>query len=292
MTAQQPSPQQPSAATRHYRQGDLHRKIDEALDRLHPGHTTLTTDDLHGVDEFHIGGHAATRELAEHLELNAGLRVLDVGSGLGGPARHLAQHAGADVTGVDLTEEYVDVARRLTDRVGLTDRVRFQQGDVTALPFPQASFDRAWMLHVGMNIEDKARLFNEISRVLTDNGLFIVYDVMLLGDPTLVSYPLPWASEPEHSFLARPQEYRSLLRKAGFDIVAEHDHRSQAVQSLRDASDAHRRNSTPHNPAGGDTPPAPNSVAMGTDASTKVAKVLQNIEEGLLAPTEMICRLR
>ncbi|MET8808428.1 class I SAM-dependent methyltransferase [Streptomyces sp. NPDC004546] len=284
--------QQPSAVARHYRQGDLRRKIDEALDRLYPGHTTLTTDDLHGVDEFHTGGHAATRELAEHLELGPGLRVLDVGSGLGGPARHLAQHAGADVTGVDLTEEYVDVARWLTDRVGLADRARFQQGDVTALPFPQASFDRAWMLHVGMNIEDKTRLFTEISRVLTDDGLFIVYDVMLLGDPTLVSYPLLWASEPEHSFLARPQEYRSLLRKAGFDIVAEHDHRLQAVQSLRDAGGAHHGNSTPHNPTGGNTPPAAISVAMGTDASTKVAKVLQNIEEGLLAPTEMICRLR
>ncbi|WP_330280535.1 MULTISPECIES: class I SAM-dependent methyltransferase [unclassified Streptomyces] len=283
---------QPSAVARHYRQGDLRRKIDEALDRLYPGHTALTTDDLHGVDEFHTGGHAATRELAEHLELRAGLRVLDVGSGLGGPARHLAQHAGADVTGVDLTEEYVDVARWLTDRVGLTGRARFQQGDVTALPFPRASFDRAWMLHVGMNIEDKARLFTEISRVLTDEGLFIVYDVMLLGNPALVRYPLPWASEPEHSFLAHPQEYRSRLRKAGFDIVAEHDHRLQAVQSLRDAGGAHHRTRTPHNPAGGDTPPAPISVAMGSDASTKVAKVLQNIEEGLLAPTEMICRRR
>ncbi|MGW1786970.1 class I SAM-dependent methyltransferase [Streptomyces sp. NPDC002143] len=170
--------------------------------------------------------------------------------------------------------------------MGLADRVRFQQGDVTALPFPRASFDRAWMLHVGMNIEDKARLFTEISRVLTDNGLFIVHDVMLLGDPTLVSYPLPWAAEPEHSFLARPEEYRSLLRKAGFEIVAEHDHRSQAARLLRDAGDAHRH------PAGGDTPPAPINVAMGADASTKVAKALQNIEEGLLAPTEMVCRLR
>ncbi|MEU6256905.1 hypothetical protein [Streptomyces sp. NPDC047043] len=113
----------------------------------------------------------------------------------------------------------------------------------------------------------------EISRVLTDNGLFIVYDVMLLGDPTRVGYPLPWASEPEHSFLARPEEYRSLLHEAGFDIVAEHDHRAQAAQSLRDAG-------------------APNSVAMGTDASTKLAKALRNIEDGLLAPTEMICRLR
>ncbi|MGW2052066.1 SAM-dependent methyltransferase [Streptomyces sp. NPDC001858] len=271
------TPQPPSPVASHYRQGDLRRKIDEALDRLYPGHTTLTTDELHGVDEFHTGGHPATRELADHLELSAGLRVLDVGSGLGGPARHLAQHAGVDVTGVDLTEEYVDVARRLTDRVGLADRVRFQQGDVTALPFPQGSFDRAWMLHVGMNIEDKARLFTEISRVLTDNGLFIVYDVMLLGDPARVGYPLPWASDPDHSFLARPEEYRSLLSKAGFDIVAEHDHSTQAVRLLR--------------AAGGPKPPPSINVAMGPDAPTKFAKTLQNIEQGLLAPTEMICRV-
>lgn len=133
--------QQSSVTTRHYRQGDLRRKIDEALDRRYPGHPRLTADDPHGVDEFHTCGHAATREPAEHLELRAGLRVLDVGSGLGGRARHLAQHAGADVTGVDLTEEFVAVACRLPDRDGLTERVRFQQGDVTALPFPRASFD-------------------------------------------------------------------------------------------------------------------------------------------------------
>lgn len=101
---------QPSATARHYRQGDLRRKIDESLDRLYSGHTALTTDDLHGADEFHTGGHAATRELTERPELSTGLRVLDVGSGRDGPARHLAQHAGADVTGVDLTEECVDVA--------------------------------------------------------------------------------------------------------------------------------------------------------------------------------------
>ncbi|MGW1563993.1 class I SAM-dependent methyltransferase [Streptomyces sp. NPDC002144] len=282
-----------SAVARHYRQGDLRRKSDEELDRLYPGHTTLTTDDLHAVDEFHTGGHAATRELTEHLELKAGLRVLDVGSGLGGPARHLVQHAGADVTGVDLTEEYLDVARWLTDLVGLTGRARLQQGDVTELPFPQASFDRAWMLHVGMNIEDKARLFTEISRVLTSKGLFIVYEVMLLGDPALVRYPLPWASEPEHSFLARPEEYRSLLHKAGFEIVDEHDHRLQAVQLLRNAGGAHHPTSTPHNPASGDTPPAPIGVAMGSEMHRpRSQRVLQNIEEDLLAPTELTCRLR
>lgn len=90
--------------------------------------------------------------------------------------------------------------------MGLADRARFQRGDVTELPFPRASFDRAWMLHVGMNIEGKARLFSEIRRVLTADGLFIVYDVMLLGDPTLIGYPLPWASEPARGFLARPEE--------------------------------------------------------------------------------------
>ena len=280
--------------TRHYQQGDLRWKIDEALDRLYPGGSALTADDLHRVDEFHTGGHPATRQITEHLQLRPGMRVLDVGSGLGGPARHLAQHAHVHVTGVDLTEEYVDIARTLTDRVGLNGRTHFLHGDVTALPFPAASFDRAWMLHVGMNIEDKARLFTEIGRVLTGDGLFIVYDVMLLGNPSRVSYPLPWASQPGHSYLARPEDYRSWLREAGFDIVAESDHRPQALQSLHDlvADDANRRSSAPQHPHAPGARPASINLAMGADAPTKIERVLQNIQEGLLAPVEMVSRLR
>ncbi|MCR3731931.1 SAM-dependent methyltransferase [Streptomyces umbrinus] len=284
------TPPASDAVTRHYQQGDLRRKIDEALDRLYPDQNPLTTDHLRAVDEFHIGGHAATRQIAEHLELQPGLRVLDAGSGLGGPARHLAQQADVDVTGVDLTAEYVAVARWLTDRVGLSDRAHFLQGDVSALPFPGASFDRAWMLHVGMNVKDKSRLFTEIGRVLTDGGLFIVYDVMLTGDPSLVSYPVPWASEPGHSFLARAEEYRSLLRGAGFEMVAEHDRRGQGVQSLRDLSGADA-----HHPDRASAPgglPASVNVAMGSDGPIKIANVVQNMEQGLLAPTEMVCRLR
>ncbi|WP_406485752.1 class I SAM-dependent methyltransferase [Streptomyces phaeochromogenes] len=134
---------------------------------------------------------------------------------------------------MDLTAEYVAVARWLTGRVGLGDQAHFLQGDVCALPFPAASFDRAWILHVGMNIEDKARLFTWIGRVLKSNDLFIVYDVMLSGDPTLVSYPMPWASQAGLSFLGRVTDYRSLLPSAGFEIVAEHDLRPQGVAALR-----------------------------------------------------------
>ncbi|MEW2468131.1 methyltransferase domain-containing protein [Streptomyces sp. NPDC046994] len=290
VTAQRPS----NAVTHHYRQGDLYRKIDEALDRLYPGRSSLTVDELHGMDEFHIGGHAATREITEHLRLRPGMRVLDVGSGLGGPARHLVQQADVDVTGVDLTAEYVAVARLLTDRVGLGHRAHFLHGDVTEPAFPAENFDRAWMLHVGMNVQDKSRLFNGIGRVLTVNGLFIVYDVMLLGDPSLVSYPLPWASEPSHSFIARPEEYRASLHDAGFEIVAEHDRRTQGIRSLRDVrtADAHHEGSAPQSPGQSDTRPPSLNMAMGGDAPTKIANVLRHMEEGLLAPIELVCRLR
>ncbi|MEV6992556.1 class I SAM-dependent methyltransferase [Streptomyces sp. NPDC093228] len=246
------------------------------------------------MDEFHIGGHAATQQITEHLRLRPGMRVLDVGSGLGGPARHLVQQADVDVTGVDLAAEYVAAARRLTDRVGLADRTHFVRGDVTELAFPAGNFDRAWMLHVGMNVEDKSRLFNGIGRVLTVNGLFIVYDVMFLGDPSLVRYPLPWASEPSHSFIAGPEQYRASLSYAGFEIVAEHDRRSQGIRALRGlhTADAHHEGSAPQGPGAPDARPASVNVAMGGDASTKIANVLQHMEEGLLAPTELVCRLR
>jgi len=290
VTAQPPS----NAVTHHYQQGDLHQRIDDALDRLYPGRSSLTADELHGVDEFHIGGHAATRQITEHLRLRPGMRVLDVGSGLGGPARHLVQQADVDVTGVDLTAEYVAVARRLTDRVGLAGRTRFVHGDVTELAFPTGNFDRAWMLHVGMNVADKSRLFNGIGRVLTVDGLFIVYDVMLLGDPSLLSYPLPWASEPSHSFIARPEQYRASLSDAGFEIVAEHDRRSQGIRSLRGlrTADAHHEGSAPQGPGASDARPASVNVAMGADASAKIANVLRHMEDGLLTPTELVCRLR
>ncbi|PZS16298.1 MAG: hypothetical protein DLM60_15670 [Pseudonocardiales bacterium] len=155
------------AIAAHYSQGELGRKILNALTTLGADPEHLDPDQIAPLDEFHIGGRRATVELLDQLDLRPGLRVLDVGSGLGGTARYLARRHGVEVTGVDLTVEYVQVATSLTRRAGLAELVRFRQGSATTLPFPDESFDRACMLHVGMNIVDKAALFAEIPRRLT-----------------------------------------------------------------------------------------------------------------------------
>ena len=150
----------------HYAHGDLERAILDALVAMGKDPDRLTIEDLAPVDEFHVGGRAATAEFFEKLGLKSGMHVLDIGSGLGGPARFAAQAYGCQVTGIDLTPEYVEVANALARRVGLDNRVSYVCGSAVDLPFPDASFDAAYMLHVGMNIEDKAKLMGEVRRAL------------------------------------------------------------------------------------------------------------------------------
>jgi len=103
----------------------------------------LTTADLAAVDEFHIRGRKATLELGEKMNLSAQSHVLDIGSGLGGPARTLAEAYGCRVTGIDLTQAFCDAATAMSDWVGLGSRVSFKQGDATDLPFANQTFDAA-----------------------------------------------------------------------------------------------------------------------------------------------------
>ncbi len=184
----------------------------------------LTAGDLAAVDEFHVGGLEATQELAKQMELRAGLRLLDVGSGLGGPARYFAAEHGCRVTGIDLTEEFVRVADNLTKRTKLDGLVEFRQGSALELPFERDTFDRAYMIHVGMNIADKAGIFREVRRVLKPEGLFTIFDIMRTwngrtgdgrsGDGA-IRYPVPWALSEETSFVATVKEYRDALQGAG-----------------------------------------------------------------------------
>ncbi|MGH4000065.1 MAG: class I SAM-dependent methyltransferase, partial [Pseudonocardiaceae bacterium] len=189
------------AIGRHYSHGELEREILNVLSMLGADLENLDPDQLAPVDEFHIGGRLATVALANQLDLRPGLHVLDVGSGLGGTARYLARRHAVHVTGIDLTEEYVRVAASLSRRAGLAQFVQFRHGSATDLPFPDGSFDRACMLHVGMNVEDKAALFAEVRRVLVGGGSFGVYDVMRVGSGEVV-YPVPWAATSATSFLA------------------------------------------------------------------------------------------
>ncbi|WP_198370015.1 class I SAM-dependent methyltransferase [Roseomonas rosulenta] len=211
------------AVTTHYAgNGDLAAAIAQRLRRAGKDIAALRTSDLASVDEFHIRGRAATLELGLALGLDAASHVLDVGSGLGGPARTIAEAHGCRVTGIDLTQAFCDAATVLSDWVGLGDRVAFRQGDATALPFDDDSFDAAVTIHVAMNIAAKDRMYAEARRVLKPGGRFAVYDV-LQGEGGSVHYPVPWAREPSISHLATPAEMEGLLKEAGFGIEAVSD---------------------------------------------------------------------
>lgn len=201
---------------------DVAGAIAESLIRAGKDLGKLTTADLGTVDEFHIRGRQATLELARALRLTPQSHVLDIGSGLGGPARTLVEASGCQVTGIDLTQAFCDAATVLSQWVGLGGRVSFQQGDATELSFADGTFDAAMTIHVAMNIARKDRVYAEARRVLKRGGRFAIYDV-LQGEGGDVLYPVPWAREPSISHLATPEEMQSLLTAAGFTIVEVQD---------------------------------------------------------------------
>lgn len=207
----------------HYAGGaDIAAAIAASLRRAGKDTATLTAADLAAVDEFHIRGRQSTLELAQSLNLTPASRLLDIGSGLGGPARTVAETHGCHVTGIDLTQAFCDAATTLSQWVGLGDRVSFRQGDATALPFPDHGFDAAMTIHVAMNIARKDQVYAEARRVLKPGARFAVYDV-LQGEGGEVLYPVPWAREPSISHLATPDEMQALLKDAGFTILEVQD---------------------------------------------------------------------
>jgi ubiquinone/menaquinone biosynthesis C-methylase UbiE len=208
--------------------GGLVEAIGSALDAAGFDRAELRPTDLAPVDEFHIRGRAATLEIAEALDLTAESHVLDLGSGLGGPARTLAELMGCTVTGIDLTPEFCEAAAALSEWTSLSDRTAFRSGDATATGLPDASVDAALSVHVAMNIADKPALYAEAFRVLRPGGRFVVYDV-LQGEGGDVRYPVPWASDPSTSFLATPGQMRELLHGAGFDLVSEVDSSDESL---------------------------------------------------------------
>jgi ubiquinone/menaquinone biosynthesis C-methylase UbiE len=212
--------------------GSLVAAVGAVLDAAGIDRATLRPADLAALDEFHIRGRAATIEIADALELTGESQVLDLGSGLGGPARTLVELTGCRVTGVDLTEEFCEVATALSAWTGMSERVEFEVGDATSTGFADASFDAVLTLHVAMNIEDKAALYAEAFRVLRPGGRFVVYDV-LQGEGGEIHYPVPWATDSSMSFLATPAQMRELLTGAGFEIVSETDSSDASLEWFR-----------------------------------------------------------
>lgn len=200
----------------HYGRGDVAEAVLATLRDAGTDLDHLSADDLLPVDQLHAGGAPATVHLVRRLDLAPGARLLDVGCGIGGPAR-IAARAGAQVSGVDLTPELVAAATVLSERVGLGDLTRFETTAAQRLPHEDGSFDAAMMVHVGMNVPDKQAVFAEVHRVLVPGAPFGLYEQVRTGAGEL-PYPLPWAEDARSSFVETLEDYRRQLEAAGFTV--------------------------------------------------------------------------
>ncbi|MFE6234664.1 SAM-dependent methyltransferase [Cellulosimicrobium sp. NPDC057862] len=251
----------------HYAGKDLSARL---LAAAGAGDGPVTVDALSPYDQLHAGGAAATSALLDLLGLAPGVSLLDVGCGLGGPARLAASRHGCHVTGVDLSPDFVDAARELTARAGLAGLVTFALGDGDRLPCDDASHDRAMLVHVGMNVPDKAALFAEVHRVVRPGGPFGLYEQMRVG-PGDLPFPMPWAVDAATSFVETPDAYTDALTTAGFDVLRIDDRRAALAAAGGPGQDGL-------------------VVVFGQEFVTRISNNVAATRTGLLAPVVVLAR--
>lgn len=260
----------------HYTHGKLEDNILGVLRSAGKNLGQLSTEDLAPIDEFHLGGREATEALADFMHLRPGMQLLDVGCGIGGPARYFAER-GCQVTGIDLTEEFVSLATSLTRLVKLEDNASFRQTSALALPFAADTFEGAYEIHVGMNIADKAGVFREVARVLKPGARFAIYD-LTRGNDSPLAFPVPWAQTPETSFVVSVDEYRRYLEAAGFRIDHQRDRRQFGIEFMQKMSSQ----------AAGGPPVLGLHVLMGEQAPLMLKNVNMALVSGALIPVELV----
>ena len=260
------------------RPGSLLRRIDAALVDAGKDPNAISADDLLTVDEFHIRGRQATEEMAALAAVQPTESVLDVGSGLGGPSRFLARHSGAQITGIDLTHEYCDVANHLAQRVGLGDQVTYRQGNALDIPFADASFDVAWTQHISMNIPEKSQFFGELYRIVKPGGRVALYDP-IAGDGQPLDFPVPWSRDGQISFLIDTDATKSALTEAGFVIEEWRDVSQRSLDWFQKQASS-----------GSAPSPLNLGLLLGGEWQTMAANMVGNIATGRLAVVQVIAR--
>jgi len=269
--------------TGHYGRGSLLERLEAALteDGADPARPSL--DALAPYDQFHTRGLEATKDIADLLEVAPGDHLLDIGSGLGGPARYMHRRFGCSVTGIDLTAEFCDVARHLTGRLGFGDKVRFEHGDALAMPFAAARFDGAYSMNVSMNIADKEAFYLEVRRVLKPGGWLMLSEIAKGPGPE-VEYPVPWAASAEASFLSTPEETRQGLEAAGFEILRFRTTEKEAMDfGARSREIVARGGKPPHRAV---------ILIHAGDARAAMANTSRGTAEGRIVPIEVLARRR
>lgn len=256
----------------HYGWSGLMETIEEEIRRHGIDPRDVTVDQLAPVDNYHWLRLAGTLALADAAAITRTERVLDVGGGIGGPARQLASRVGCHVTVLDVTPEYCAVGETLTDWTGLTGLVTFVHGSALDLPLPDGGFDVVWTQHATMNIPDKPRLYGEIARVVRPGGRFAMFDV-LAGPQQPIHFPVPWASDQTFSFLLSPEETRGLITEVGFREVTWLTDQDQALDEALARPDPRGE---PDSSGDGLNP----GLLNGPDGPRMGANVQRNMEEG------------
>jgi ubiquinone/menaquinone biosynthesis C-methylase UbiE len=268
-----------NAVSESYFHGNLLNAIRASVGKLGKTVDSVTVDDLGPVDEFHIGGRSATKSFLDQLNFSKQDHILDVGCGLGGATRFVADNYGSRVTGIDLSQEYTETGEALSNWVKLDKQITLQQGSALSMPFEDETFDGGYMLHVGMNIEDKAVLFTEIYRVLRPGATFGVYDIMRQNGGQL-TFPVPWATDKSTNKLATPDQYKQALSDAGFEVSSENNRSEFALEFFKQM-----RAKTEANGGAG---PLGLHTLMKESTPIKLKNMVDNIAAGYIAPVEII----
>ena len=262
----------------YYSPNDLYDKIINGLNKLGKDVSKVTLDDLQPVDEFHIRGDAATKELIELAEFAPHMHILDVGCGIGGSTRRLSYETGCRVTGIDLSNEYIDTAERLTQLLNMQEQVTFHACSALELPFADNAFDGVWSIQMNMNIADKPTWLKEIHRVLKPGGRAVLYEVCGSINTPLY-FPVPWAQDGSMSFLVPPASFRDAMTSAGFDIEVWNDKTDLARKAFANAKE----------PEGEpDLPVLGVYLLVGNDIQTKAYNLRRNLEEERVSLIETV----
>jgi SAM-dependent methyltransferase len=269
-----------NAIADHWGTGDVYALIVSALNKMSKPLEGLTVEDLAPVDHFHARGFPATVELADRLPIQVGQHILDIGCGLGGPARYIAKRFQCNVSGLDITKPFVEAANKLTALLRMERQVKIEHGDGQHLPYPDSSFDGAYTQHVTMNVADRHAFFAEAYRVLKP-GAFFALTEHGLGPKGNAHYPLPWSMDGSGAYLIAPSETRAVLEKTGFEAIVVEDTGAQYVAAYRMAIEKAEK---------GALPPLGVHILMGETALQKTRNAARNIEEGRTHPMQLVCR--